>query len=219
MKIIDVALGLVMVSAASVSQASPVVIDSINASLNPFAVTFNTDAIGWTYTPTISYTLEGVETRFAVVNSPKNVTVEVFDEVPSNSGVLLRSSTFLVTTTGFEGGVFAGLNLVAGEDYFIGFRSVQGLGLNITLDASAVALADSWVQVGANPYDTLITQIEVRQPVIRFLGVEAQNNIPEPSGLALTGLGLAVLASRHRKKQKFQNDCLELSCVAREVRA
>jgi hypothetical protein len=210
MKIIDVALGLVMVSAALVSHASPVVIDSINASLNPLVSTFNTDAIGWTYTPAFAYTLEGVETRFSVVNSPKNVTVEVYDELPSSSGTLLLSSTFLVTTTGFEGGLFAGLNLVAGEDYFIGFKNVQGLGSNITFDIGAVALADAWVQVGSTPYNTQITQIEVRQPVIRFLGVEAQNNIPEPSGLVLTGLALAVLASRNRKKQNFQNDCLEL---------
>ena len=70
----------------------------------------------------------------------KPVMVEVYDKAPTTGGTLLHSASFTATANAFSCGTFAALNLLAGEDYFIGFRNVNGLGVNFTQDAGAVAL-------------------------------------------------------------------------------
>ncbi len=95
--------------------------------------------VGWLYTPTSSYALDGINTKFGFANN-QTVTVEIYNGAPSSS-TLLRSAIFTALSNQFSGGTFASLSLLAGQSYFIGFRNVGGLGVNFTNDAGATALA------------------------------------------------------------------------------
>ena len=131
-------------STFSTSVQAATVVDSVNASNFPVndGCTWFASEVGWSYTPRFSYNLSGINTKFGegVGVMSKPVMVEVYDKAPTTGGTLLRSASFTATANAFSGGIFAALNLLAGEDYFIGFRNVNGLGVNFTQDAGAVAL-------------------------------------------------------------------------------
>src|SRR5687768_7840620 len=98
---------------------SIVVADSINETRSPGTALFGVPEIGWLYTPSLSYDLIGIETKFSSADS-RTVTIEVYDEHPFfGGGTLLRSVSFTPASNAFAGGQFASLPLTSGEDYFI----------------------------------------------------------------------------------------------------
>jgi hypothetical protein len=170
----------------SQSHASVIVADSINESYSPDTRNFGLDGIGWMYTPSISYALVGIETKFSSADS-RTVTMEIYDEHPfHNGGTLLRTATFTPASNAFAGGFFASLNLVSGEDYFIGFRNVQGLGYNFASDSGTEQLP-AWTHRPADgEWDTVAGQIEFRSPILQFY--TELNTVPEPGSIVVFGL-------------------------------
>ncbi|MBW4578090.1 MAG: PTPA-CTERM sorting domain-containing protein [Tildeniella nuda ZEHNDER 1965/U140] len=176
------------------------IVDSVNADKSPAErVSWGASEVGWSYTPTFSYDLSGINTKFGARSvGSKTVTVEVYDKAPTTGGTLLRSASFTSLANAFSGGTFTALSLLAGEDYFIGFRDVDGLDVNVTQDAGVVSLPYRFGSSGS--YETAFSgSFFVTQPILQFVG-EVPTAIPTPALLpGLIGLGLGIL--RQRKAQ------------------
>jgi hypothetical protein len=124
--------------------ASPV-FDAINPNAAPaFAnntyVRYGSRDVGWYYTPTITYDIDGIYGRFLPlgVSAPaspisKTVTAEIRSERPVNGGAVLRQASFTVNLAagGDVGGTFAPLRLSAGTTYFVDFLDVLDVGINL----------------------------------------------------------------------------------------
>ena len=187
-------VGLLLLSSAIPARAGTVVADSVNAERATYSsMTWGVAEGGWFYTPGHSYELVGIETKFDTTDG-RTVTVEVWDEHPEDGGVVLRTDSFTASTD-FAGISFAGLTLTAGEDFFVGFRGVKYLGVNITEDAGATVMDPfrcGETSVGAYPDEEV--GYNSGKPILRFLAPEP---IPEPAGLGL--IGAALLALRRRR--------------------
>jgi hypothetical protein len=149
--------------------------------------------VGWLYTPALTYTLTGIETKFRTTDV-RTVTVEVYSDVPSNGGTLLRSAPFTPAAGIFSGGAFPGLPVAAGHSFFIGFRNVAGLGANTTTAAQgSQSLGPDYYDfdgTGTYALHFPFTMGDVDRPILALNG----SPIPEPatSGLIVTGALLAI---------------------------
>jgi hypothetical protein len=129
------------------------------------------------------------------------VTVELYDELPSAGGVLLRSAVFTSEANMFSGGSFAPLSLVANEDYFVGFRNVANLGPNITRDSGAILLSRLYFSDDGS-YQYSIDDLH-SAPILRFLAPEQPAPAPvapEPTSMTLLGIGALQLMRRLRRR-------------------
>jgi hypothetical protein len=115
------------------------VIDSRNASAAPAPFTWAVDDVGWTYTPASSYLLTGILTEFTSSGGgiSKTVTEEIYAGDPVAGGALLASAPFTATEGTFVGASLGSVPLLAGHEYFVGFKNVRQLGANYTTDPSA----------------------------------------------------------------------------------
>jgi hypothetical protein len=190
---------LTMAGASSPAQALSIA-DSVNADKSPTPVFWRATEVGWLYTPSISYSLSGINTKFGAVTDPnlglpRTVTLEVYDQLPEMGGTLLRSTSFTALLNTFSGGRFSPLNLIAGEDYFIGFRNVAGLGVNETDDADAMSLDLLRFGFDNDGSYSLIDSGINSQPILEF--AETPDAIPTPFLLpGLLGLGVKVWRKR-----------------------
>lgn len=181
-------------AAAGRLPASIVVADSVNATDSPISSQFGIGAIGWLYTPSFAYDLVGVDTKFSSADS-RTVTLEIYSEHPSlGGGTLLRSATFTPLANVFSGGVFASLALAEGEDYFVGFRNVQGLGNNFSGDFPNQLLT-AWVdRDDSGDYEESAPQLEFRSPILQFYTQTAA--VPAPSSFTVFGVLIAMVGCR-----------------------
>lgn len=199
------AAALTLAVAAGAGSA-PVRQDGINESASLPTTHWLIDNGGWVYTPAAGYTLNGIDTRFNTcwngtcsgAATSQTLTVEIWDERPgSGPANLLRSATFVASnqSSDWVGGVFANLDLVAGEDYFIGFKGLTGVGTNVTEDLGATTLNGLWWGGAGSPYQNLYAaqaNAALSQPLLRFMG-EPAARVPEPGSLALVAAALLCL--------------------------
>jgi hypothetical protein len=90
------------------------------------------------------------------------------------------------------------LPFVAGRDYFIGFRNVEGLGVNYTADIGATDVAYFWGgfiddgSYGFGPTGGGHCQL-CDPPILRFYGDDS-TSVPEPASivLLLSGAGYFI---------------------------
>ncbi len=151
---------------------------------------------GWVYTPAVAFDLIGIKTKFGTGDSSRTVTLEIYDELPSAGGTLLRSGTFSPVANQFAGAFFAELALEAGEDYFIGFRNLAGLGSNTTKEEGAVELPAFFSFKDDGSYDTVDDFVFAPRVILQFF---AEGEVPEPGTLALFGIGLALMMRRQMR--------------------
>jgi hypothetical protein len=175
--------------------------DSVNATDTPVANTgWNWQQVGWLYTPSFDYSLDGVLTRFGTAGSAPVVTEEIWSARPSAGGTLLRSGDF-TASTGFAGATFAPLDLIAGQAYFIGFKNVAGLGVNVATgdDPTNTFLGSLWGSPSlSGTYDN-DGGTWLGAPILQFSGETEQASVPEPGTLMLLTAGLGLLALRLRR--------------------
>ena len=148
---------------------------------------------GWIYTPTAAFDLIGIKTKFGAADG-RTVTLEIYDELPGEGGTLLRSGTFSAVANQFAGAFFAELALEAGEDYFIGFRNLAGLGANTTKEAGAVELPAFFSFKDDGSYNSVDDSEFAERVILQFFADQVQ--IPAPATLALFGIGLALITRR-----------------------
>jgi len=218
-KLVLCAAAMVIVAAARQAQAGWIIADSVNASAtpafydpgSPITMTWAASQVGWFYTPSTSFPLWEVLTKFGVTDH-RLVTVDVYQAShgangtllsPSAGDVPLRSAQFAPQTDALAGGIFAPLTLTANNTYFIGFENVSGLGLNVTADSGATSLAGG-LRFGFSGGGYLPVSVGgfLSQPILQFqydppnLPPAAPDApaVPEPSSIVLFGLGTCVVA-------------------------
>ena len=204
------AAALATITAAGQAEAGWIIADSVNESAtpafyapgSPYNLTWGASQVGWFYTPSYSYDLWEVTTKFGVTDN-RLVTVDVFQASRGRDGSLLspgigelplRSAQFAPKTDAFAGGIFTPLTLTAHETYFIGFENVNGLGLNVTLDSGATSLPGGlrFGFVNGGGYYPWPIGGFLSQPILQFQFDPP--NVPEPSTLALFGIGSCIAA-------------------------
>jgi hypothetical protein len=152
--------------------------------------------IGWVYTPPFNYTLTGIKSYFWKLDAPPydpkpTVTFEIYDELPIDGDTLLRSVSFPVGWSWPSGKAFTPLDISAGEDYFVGFRSfiiplIDNMALCNFAD-SGVSLPAYYGPDNSGTYSTATSDNHHIHPILLFEGT------PEPATILLFGLGGLML--------------------------
>ena len=195
------ALALTALAAFSAAVPCPVQAqDAVNVDATPSASAWAATEVGWDYMPTTSYSLNGIETKFSGGDPDREVTVALYSAEPSFGGALLRSATFTPASGTFSGASFAALHLAAGQNYFVGFRNVGDLGVNVTSDSSAAALSVLHYDFyGNGNYDSSESGDFTNNPILRFDAAPVPEAPTTVSlGLLLALGGLVIVVRRRR---------------------
>jgi hypothetical protein len=222
------ALPLALPATAAAQPDAPAVLDHVNGDMSswppiiPADQTFLVNSIGWSYTPTVSYSLGGILTQFFDAGPDRPVTVELFAGAPG--GALLASGTFNsaharpdddLGDRRFGGVLFsAPVTITAGTTYFVGFRDVgqldpldpnSALGVNFTSWGTRLgAVRYGFESDGSDDYayELLDGDAEYEtSPMLRFVGPGAVVTTPEPTALLLLAGGLAALAAATARRR------------------
>ncbi|MHB1327806.1 MAG: PEP-CTERM sorting domain-containing protein [Gemmatimonadales bacterium] len=219
-------LGLALLLTVPVS---PVVGQGTMASFNEFATLtnkeFGASSIGWYFTPTSSFFLTSIQTRFngVIASADRTVTAELWSDRAWNGGSLLRSSQFQSSSAlgSFGGGSFDGIWLEAGSTYFVGFRNVEGLGRNSTEDAGSQSSGHLYYSLGdpaLGNYAQLQNVSMVYNPSFALQGFTQDPSVvgsmpttatPEPASMILmatgmVGMGVVTMVRRRRALRSQQ---------------
>jgi hypothetical protein len=166
--------------------ASPV-IDNVNGNAKPPFLAWGGDNAGWVYTPSFSYSLDGIYSTFENVGSAtqqgpvatRTVILSVFDKTPTGS--LLARTTFTADGRGGNlGGSFPAILLLAGHDYFIGYEHIYNIGLNIpnwmpnqapgTVNLNGWYIESNWGKYLPKFIDGVLQVFSA--PILRFEGAQ-----------------------------------------------
>lgn len=201
---------------APTARASSVLIDSTNAASPLYDGFWSAVDVGFVYTPSLSYTLDGIATKFGTndVNFPPSgpVTVAIFAGVPMyaqgdpnvlpGSLTFLRSGQAIPVENSFVTASFSPVTLTAGSPYFVAFENVRGYGANITFAASITF--GYWYDYGGLTLDGFTGDGYAAQVglgvVSEFFG-PAPTPLPGAFSLFATGLGALGLLGWRRKRK------------------
>jgi hypothetical protein len=157
-------------------------------------------SMGWYFTPSSSFFLTALQTRFNSTqgsNGNRLVTAEIWSNRPAVGGSLIASGAFQSNSAlGILGGAsFNSLLLQAGIQYFIGFRNVQGLGVNFAFNPST-SLGPRYFSRGPNFTDDRYERSasEEGAPILRLVGTES-TVVPEPMTMTLLATGLVGIGA------------------------
>ena len=191
-------------------QAAPVAAQPAQIGINSNAVLSNfsyaqISSVGWYWTPSSTFFLTSILTKFnsgVGTNVDRPVTVELWSNRPTQGGSLLASAAFQsnLALGNMGGGVFAPFLVHSGMQYFIGFRNVQGLGVNYTMDKTAPGLGNVYISYGPRSDNNNRYHIEsdpIRKPILEVNGTVGGNTaitpVPEPLTMTLLATGLLAL--------------------------
>jgi hypothetical protein len=189
-----VAIGLAASAIAAPLNATTIVADSINEDRAFLLGTWGTNNVGWFYTPSSSYKLAGLATRFRFTDG-RTVGAAIYSGSPAGeslpSSLSLLGSGSLIASTSFTNAIFgAPVSLTSGTQYFFAFSNLADLGTNVTDEPGATNLGlirfDSGPPPGTFEGSSSIFRPS-SQPIVRFLGVASA--VPEPSTWLMLILG------------------------------
>jgi len=199
---------------ALLSPAIPAEAQTVQAQVNPTGTLVGTfkkqSSIGWYFTPTSTFFLNAINTRFNpnATNLNRTVAVELWSDRPGSGGSLLRSGSFQSNSAlgTFGGAGFAQILLQSGVQYFIGFRNVQGLGRNTT--AGGQSLGAAFYSLGPVFTDDLFEIQSGMSGELPHASLELVGNVstvPEPMTMTLLATGLVAMGGvsiLRRRKQR-----------------
>jgi hypothetical protein len=188
---LGLALGLMLAGISSLQpRAHAAEVEAINGNLLPPFLVWGTDQAGWIFRPSRDLLVDGVFSTFRNVGAAsqtgpvlrRDVTVQL--RRGNAQGELLAQGVFSAdATAGALGARFEPVLLLAGQAYFISYRGLNNLGLNI-VDWNITAPApqqpagtvnlDGWYS-GAN-FETYVPRVVngtlqvFSAPILRFEG-------------------------------------------------
>ena len=225
------AVAMFCFAGASAANADTIA-DSVNLGASGWSGAYwGSSEVGWLYTPSSSFNLSGIETKFSIPSNTsiedRTVTVVLYaGSTPHNGGTFLGSFTFnsaLADNNTLGGGTFATpISLSAGSTYFVGFENVgpaadttgpnhNDLGVNFTADSGATFLSYLYYDLpGSSTCDTGAgfacvdaNRDFLSQPILAFFTPSPVSSTPLPAALPLfaSGLGALGLLGRRRKRK------------------
>jgi hypothetical protein len=203
LKLVTAGMAASLVAMTATANATTV-IDSVNQNASPReGSSWIANNVGWFYTPTSSYQLTGLATRFRTADG-RAVTASFYSGAPGSLFLLGRGT--LTAGTGFTEALFTTpVSLTSGTQYFFAFSNVANLGVNVTSDAGATSLAGG-LRFDFGPAPGTFGAAGggfVAQPIVQFLGTASA--VPEPSTWLMLILGLAAIGATMRQARRRQN--------------
>jgi hypothetical protein len=125
----------VSAQAGAVEEAiASTIVDAINADA-PLTVgaSWGVPEAGFAYVPPISYTLDGIATKFGVgcYCNNQTVTIAIYQGLPGNLS-LLGSGGIIPVANEFVTASISPVSLSAGLTYFVAFQNINGISVNTT---------------------------------------------------------------------------------------
>lgn len=197
---------ILLFATTATSATASTVVDSFNETATPVQSFFSAEDWGWFYRPSVSYNLNGIRTNFSTFPdiappTPKTVTLEVLTAPRSDGGTLLGSASFDWTTARgtLNGPSFSDIPLTAGITYFIGFRNIYGIGVNIANSGTQAIPGVSRFDIdGSGSYNQQQTDPVNSFPILQFTSNSAV--VPIPAAFWLFGSAITGLLVSVRKK-------------------
>ena len=220
-------LPLTILASAGLLSAD-VVLDSYNTT-EPLATSVvwgPINDIGWYYSPTISYTLDQVDTTFNGDGPDRSITLEIWSNAgPTTSAPSLTSPLASETfnSSGAEGSfggsaLSSAVTITAGNIYFVGLEGIDGLGVNeVDFNDNGGAGPTGSVFVGNTYQDDSGAQFGSLgcdtdnwfcKPELEFLGPSTTSAVPEPANVSYLVFGLLAVGgwiqTRRNRSSKRQ---------------
>jgi hypothetical protein len=151
-------------------------------------------SIGWLWNAPTDFSLTRIDTKFWV--GSQRVTIAVYDNVPEFGGTLLGSAEYDEVDGRWGGADLGSIPMVAGQDYFISFWNVSGLGANSAGYYGQLFSKDGYIHYDSDsspPPSFVNSFFGQSNTIIRIYG-----DIPEPATICLLGLGALSLIRRKK---------------------
>jgi len=189
---------LIVFCAASVFVSTPLYgtpVFSFNTGYTASSDIWAVPDVGWAFTSPLTTVISGVQTEFYQTDG-RTVTLEFYSGIPNQIGSSLLAQALYIPVGGSLFGPSIGnVSLTAGTTYFVGFKGVQGLGVNYTGsgDPGVTDLALYYDTAPPPYFDKLQTGYSTGRPILSFEGSIPESGVPEPAAVWSTAIGLCGL--------------------------